>query len=44
MKDYGQEKRYRDAKQVQALLGIAPLKKIAIIREMAGLDDTCALA
>ena len=31
MKDYGQEKRYRDAKQVQALLGIAPLKKIDFI-------------
>lgn len=44
MKDYGQEKRYRDARQVQALLGIAPLKKISIIREIAGLEDTCAAA
>ncbi|MCE5275736.1 MAG: acyl-CoA dehydrogenase family protein [Deltaproteobacteria bacterium] len=44
MKDYGQEKRYRDARQVQALLGIAPLKKIALIREAAGLDDPCAPA
>ena len=44
MKDYGQEKRYRDARQVQALLGIAPLKKIGIIREIAGLEDTCAAA
>ncbi|HPS93637.1 MAG TPA: acyl-CoA dehydrogenase family protein, partial [Deltaproteobacteria bacterium] len=42
MKDYGQEKRYRDARQVQALLGIAPLKKIGLIREAAGLDDPCA--
>jgi alkylation response protein AidB-like acyl-CoA dehydrogenase len=42
MKDYGQEKRYRDARQVQALLGIAPLKKIGIIRQIAGLEDTCA--
>ena len=44
MKDYGQEKRYRDARQVQALLGIAPLKKIGIIRQIAGLEDTCAAA
>lgn len=34
MKDYGQEKRYRDARQVQALLGTAPLKKLALIREI----------
>ena len=44
MKDYGQEKRFRDARQVQGLLGIAPLKKIAMIREIAGLEDTCAAA
>jgi alkylation response protein AidB-like acyl-CoA dehydrogenase len=44
MKDYGQEKRYRDARQVQALLGIAPLKKISILRQIAGLEDTCAAA
>jgi len=40
MKDYGQEKRYRDARQVQALLGAAPLKKIDLIRGLAGLSDT----
>ncbi|PKN39071.1 MAG: acyl-CoA dehydrogenase [Deltaproteobacteria bacterium HGW-Deltaproteobacteria-2] len=34
MKDYGQEKRYRDARQVQALLGLVPLKKLALIREI----------
>jgi hypothetical protein len=34
MKDYGQEKRYRDARQVQALLGLAPLKKLALIKEL----------
>ena len=34
MKDYGQEKRYRDARQVQALLGLAPLKKLALIKEI----------
>jgi alkylation response protein AidB-like acyl-CoA dehydrogenase len=28
MKDFGQEKRMRDAKQVQALLGLFPLKKL----------------
>jgi alkylation response protein AidB-like acyl-CoA dehydrogenase len=31
MKDYGQEKRYRDAKQVQSLLGIVPLRKLAFV-------------
>jgi alkylation response protein AidB-like acyl-CoA dehydrogenase len=28
MKDYGQEKRFRDAKQVQAFLGFSPMKKL----------------
>lgn len=28
MDDYGQAKRYRDAKQAQSLLGLAPMKKI----------------
>ena len=28
MKDFGQEKRFRDAKHIQSLLGMAPLKKI----------------
>lgn len=32
MKDYGQEKRFRDAHQVQALLGASPLKKLDLIR------------
>ncbi|MBN2158786.1 MAG: acyl-CoA/acyl-ACP dehydrogenase [Spirochaetes bacterium] len=31
MKDYGQEKRMRDAKQVQCLLGMAPVRKIDYI-------------
>lgn len=35
MKDYGQEKRFRDARQVQALLGSVPLRKLALIKEMA---------
>ncbi|HPR04597.1 MAG TPA: acyl-CoA dehydrogenase family protein [Deltaproteobacteria bacterium] len=34
MKDYGQEKRYRDARQVQALLGLVHLKKLALIKEI----------
>jgi len=34
MKDFGQEKRFRDAKHLQALLGIAPLKKIKYIDTM----------
>lgn len=35
MKDFGQEKRYRDAKQLQALLGISPLKKIRYLQMQA---------
>jgi alkylation response protein AidB-like acyl-CoA dehydrogenase len=31
MKDYGQEKRFRDAKQVQSLLGLAPMRKLGLI-------------
>jgi alkylation response protein AidB-like acyl-CoA dehydrogenase len=34
MKDYGQEKRFRDAKHVQAFLGLAPMKKLSIIKDM----------
>lgn len=37
MKDYGQEKRFRDARQVQALLGSSPMKKLDLIRDLAGL-------
>jgi alkylation response protein AidB-like acyl-CoA dehydrogenase len=35
MKDYGQEKRFRDAKQLQALMGIAPRKKLALINKIS---------
>jgi alkylation response protein AidB-like acyl-CoA dehydrogenase len=35
MKDYGQEKRYRDARMVQALLGAVPSRKLDIIRQVA---------
>jgi alkylation response protein AidB-like acyl-CoA dehydrogenase len=31
LKDFGQEKRFRDAQQVQALLGLAPMKKMDYI-------------
>lgn len=31
MEDYGQEKRFRDAKQVQALLGMVPIRKLEFI-------------
>jgi alkylation response protein AidB-like acyl-CoA dehydrogenase len=31
MRDYGQERRFRDARQVQALLGAAPLRKLALL-------------
>ena len=34
MQDFGQEKRFRDAKHIQALLGIAPMKKIRFIEKM----------
>lgn len=34
MKDFGQEKRFRDAKHTQALLGIAPAKKIKFMHEL----------
>ncbi len=34
MKDYGQEKRFRDAKQIQALLGLTPMKKIRYIEKI----------
>lgn len=36
MKDYGQEKRYRDAKQLQALLGLLPLKKMNCLFKSIG--------
>lgn len=34
MKDFGQEKRFRDAKQIQALLGASPVKRLRFIDEM----------
>ncbi|VEN74154.1 Acyl-CoA dehydrogenase [Candidatus Desulfarcum epimagneticum] len=39
MSDYGQEKRFRDAMQLQSLLGLAPLKRINFLRRLAGRDD-----
>ena len=34
MKDFGQEKRFRDAKHIQVLLGMAPMKKLRFIENM----------
>ena len=34
MKDYGQEKRFRDAKHVQAFLGLAPMRKLSMIKDI----------
>ena len=36
MKDYGQEKRMRDAAQARALLGITGVRRLALIAEMTG--------
>ncbi|SHI96441.1 Acyl-CoA dehydrogenase [Desulfatibacillum alkenivorans DSM 16219] len=36
MKDHGQEKRLRDAKQIQALMGIAPMKKLKYMDSLLG--------
>jgi alkylation response protein AidB-like acyl-CoA dehydrogenase len=36
MKDFGQEKRFRDAKHLQALLGMVPMKRLRFIEEMVG--------
>lgn len=35
MKDYGQEKRFRDAKQIQSLMGITPLRRLKFIQLVA---------
>lgn len=34
MKDYGQEKRFRDAKQVQSLLGMAHMRKLGLVNAL----------
>ena len=34
MKDFGQEKRFRDAKHVQALLGMVPMRKLRFIARL----------
>ena len=34
MKDFGQEKRFRDAGHIQALLGYLPMKKLSFIRQL----------
>ena len=39
MKEHGQEKRYRDARMVQTLLGAAPYKKLDIIQKAVGANS-----
>jgi alkylation response protein AidB-like acyl-CoA dehydrogenase len=34
MKDYGQEKRFRDAQQIKTLLGMAPLRKVDLLDQI----------
>ena len=34
MKDFGQEKRFRDARHIQSLLGMMPMKRLRYIRDM----------
>ncbi|MDY6903281.1 MAG: acyl-CoA dehydrogenase family protein [Thermodesulfobacteriota bacterium] len=34
MKDFGQEKRFRDAGQINAFLGLAPMKKLNLVRQL----------
>lgn len=36
MKDYGQEKRFRDAKQIQSLMGITHMRRLEFIQRVAG--------
>jgi alkylation response protein AidB-like acyl-CoA dehydrogenase len=33
MKDYGQEKRFRDANQLRSMLGMVPMRKLAFIKD-----------
>ncbi len=39
MKEHGQEKRYRDARMVQSLLGAVPYKKLDIIQKAVGANS-----
>ncbi len=34
MKDYGQEKRFRDAKQIQSLMGITHLRRLEFMQRV----------
>jgi alkylation response protein AidB-like acyl-CoA dehydrogenase len=34
MQDYGQEKRFRDAQQIQALLGMPPIRKLRYVQRI----------
>ena len=34
MKDYGQEKRFRDAKQIQVLMGLNPMLRLKYVKRI----------
>ena len=36
MRDFGQEKRFRDAKHIQACFGLTPLKKLSLFNKVTG--------
>lgn len=38
MQDFGQEKRFRDAKHMQACFGLAPLKKLHYLKQSTGME------
>jgi alkylation response protein AidB-like acyl-CoA dehydrogenase len=39
MSDYGQEKRFRDAKQIQSFLGVFPMRKLGLVEELLRKDN-----
>ncbi|MBU1943008.1 MAG: acyl-CoA/acyl-ACP dehydrogenase [Actinobacteria bacterium] len=41
MKDYGQEKRFRDARQLQTLLGSSAMNRLAYIEKVVGGEPAC---
>jgi alkylation response protein AidB-like acyl-CoA dehydrogenase len=43
MEDFGQAKRYRDAKQAQSLLGLAPMKKLRYLKKIKKAHEKIAL-
>ena len=39
MQDYGQEKRMRDAKQIQGIFGSAPAKRLHLMAEILAQEE-----